>query len=65
VTRARARRRRRERRFGGATLVRALVVLAAFVFGVALGASLDDNPRPGMTTIDRTITIVTGDGGTG
>ena len=40
-------------------LVRLLVVLAAFVLGVALGAALDENPEPGTTTFDRTLTVVT------
>jgi hypothetical protein len=34
-------------------------VLAVFLIGVALGASLDDNPSPGTTTFDRTLTVVT------
>jgi uncharacterized membrane protein YciS (DUF1049 family) len=41
------------------TIVRLLVVLAVFLIGLALGAALDDNPRPGTTTFDRTITIST------
>ena len=36
-----------------------LVVAAAFVFGVALGAALDENPRPGTTTLERTLSVVT------
>jgi hypothetical protein len=40
-------------------IVRALVVAAAFVVGVALGAALDDNPDPGTTTFDRTLSVVT------
>ena len=39
--------------------VRALVVLAAFVLGLAVGAALDDQPQPGTTTFDRTLTVVT------
>jgi hypothetical protein len=41
------------------TIVLALVVLAAFLIGLGLGAALDDEPRPAMTTFDRTITIST------
>jgi uncharacterized membrane protein YciS (DUF1049 family) len=41
------------------TLVRVLVVLAVFLIGLALGAALDDNPEPGTTTFDRTLTIST------
>jgi uncharacterized membrane protein YciS (DUF1049 family) len=42
-----------------ATIVRVLVVLAVFLIGLALGAALDDNPQPGTTTFDRTLTIST------
>lgn len=42
-----------------ALVVRVLVVAAAFVVGVALGAALDDNPEPGTTTFVRDVTIVT------
>jgi uncharacterized membrane protein YciS (DUF1049 family) len=42
-----------------ATIVRLLVVVAVFLIGLALGAALDDNPKPGTTTFDRTITIST------
>jgi uncharacterized membrane protein YciS (DUF1049 family) len=41
------------------TIVRALVVLAVFLIGLALGAALDDNPEPGTTTFERTLTIST------
>jgi hypothetical protein len=41
------------------TIVLGLVVVAAFVIGLALGAALDDNPRPGTTTYERTLTIST------
>ena len=41
------------------SLVRLAVVLAAFVLGVAVGGALDDNPEPGTTTFDRTLTVVT------
>jgi hypothetical protein len=41
------------------TAVRVLVVLAAFLVGLALGAALDDNPQPATTTFDRTVTIST------
>jgi hypothetical protein len=41
------------------SLVRLLVVLAAFVLGIALGAALDERPEPGTTTFDRTLTVVT------
>ena len=53
VTRARRRPGRR------ALVTRWLVVLAAFVLGLALGAALDDGPEPGTTTFDRTLTVVT------
>jgi hypothetical protein len=43
----------------GGTAVRVLVVVAAFLIGVALGAALDNGPDPGTTTFDRTIRIVT------
>ena len=46
-------------RLRGPSLIRLLVVLAAFVIGLALGAALDDNPEPGTTTFDRTLTVVT------
>ncbi len=52
----RARRRPDARR---ALVTRWLVVLAAFVLGLALGGALDDGPDPGTTTFDRTLTIVT------
>ena len=48
---------RRSSRAG--TAVRVLVVVAAFLIGVALGAALDNGPDPGTTTFDRTIRIVT------
>lgn len=41
------------------TLARLLVVVAAFVLGIAVGAALDENPEPGTTTFDRTLTVVT------
>jgi hypothetical protein len=41
------------------SIVRLLVVLAAFLIGLALGAALDENPEPGTTTFDRTLTVVT------
>ena len=51
---------RPRRRLGRTALVvRVLVVAAAFVVGVALGAALDDNPEPGTTTFERDVTIVT------
>jgi hypothetical protein len=51
---------RPRRRLGRTALVvRMLVVAAAFVVGVALGAALDDNPDPGTTTVERDVTIVT------
>jgi hypothetical protein len=52
-----SRARRRPGRTGIA--VRILVVAAAFLIGVALGAALDDNPEPGTTTIERKLTVVT------
>jgi hypothetical protein len=42
-----------------ALVTRSLIVLAAFVLGLALGAALDDGPEPGTTTFDRTLTVVT------
>ena len=40
--------------------IRALVVLLVFLFGVALGQALHDNPKTGQTiTIDRTLHIPT------
>ena len=42
-----------------ATAIRVLVVLAAFVLGLALGGVLDDGSEPGTTTFDRTLTVVT------
>ena len=49
----------RKRRGRAAIAVRALVILAAFVIGVALGAALDDNPEPATTTFERKLTVVT------
>ena len=46
-------------RLGRATVIRLLVVLAAFVIGLALGGALADDPDPGTTTFDRTLTVVT------
>ena len=51
--------RARRRRSRGRLAAHLLVVLAVFLIGVALGASLDDNPSPGTTTFDRTLTVVT------
>ena len=53
MTRARRRNGRR------ALVTRWLVVIAAFVLGLAFGAALDDGPEPGTTTFDRTLTVVT------
>jgi len=50
---------RQRRSSRGRTAVRVLVVVAAFLIGVALGAALDNGPDPGTTTFDRTIRIVT------
>ena len=50
---------RHRRSSRGGTAVRVLVVVAAFLIGVALGAALDNGPDPGTTTFDRTIRIVT------
>lgn len=50
---------RRRRASRGGTAVRVLVVLAAFLVGIALGAALDNGPDPGTTTFDRTLTVVT------
>lgn len=50
---------RQRRSSRGGTAVRVLVVVAAFLIGVALGAALDNGPDPGTTTFDRTIRIVT------
>ena len=41
------------------TVPRVLVVLAAFVIGLALGAALDDAPDPGLTTFERTLRFAT------
>ena len=41
------------------TIVRVLVVAAVFLIGLALGAVLDDNPKPATTTYERTLTIST------
>ena len=41
------------------TITRALVVLAAFVIGLAAGAALDDPPDPGVTTFERTLRFAT------
>jgi uncharacterized membrane protein YciS (DUF1049 family) len=41
------------------TIVRLLVVVAVFLIGLALGAALDDNPKPQTTTFERTLTIST------
>ena len=49
----------RARRRPGSRLTRWLVVVAAFVLGLALGAALDDGPEPGTTTFDRTLTVIT------
>jgi hypothetical protein len=38
-------------------LVSALLVGAAFVLGLGLGAALDDNPEPGTTTFERTVRV--------
>jgi hypothetical protein len=42
-----------------AHVVRALVVVAAFLVGIAVGAALDNAPDPRTTTFDRTLTVVT------
>lgn len=34
-------------------------MLAAFAIGLAVGAALDDNPSPGTTTVERTLSVVT------
>ena len=41
------------------TITRALVVLAAFVIGLAVGAALDDAPDPRVTTFERTLRFAT------
>jgi hypothetical protein len=38
-------------------VARLLIVVAVFVLGVGLGASLDDNTEPGTTTFERTIRL--------
>ena len=54
--RRRQQRRRELIRWG----VRTLVVLLVFLFGVALGQALHDNPKTGQTiTVDRTLHIPT------
>ena len=50
---------RRPRPARSSFAVRALVVAAVFVLGLALGAALDDNPDSGQTTIERSLTVVT------
>lgn len=55
MTRARTRRRRSV----AAIAVRALVVAAVFVLGLAIGAALDDQPEPGTTTYERTLRFAT------
>ena len=43
--------------------IRALVVLLVFLFGVALGQALHDNPNPGSTlTFERTLHVPTSGG---
>jgi hypothetical protein len=54
---ARTRPRRSNRRSSTAVLVSALLVGAAFVLGLGLGAALDDNPEPGTTTFERTVRV--------
>jgi hypothetical protein len=54
------RRRRQRRRELIRWSVRALVVLLVFLFGIALGQALHDNPKAGDTiTVDRTLHIPT------
>jgi hypothetical protein len=54
--RRRQQRRRELIRWG----VRTLVVLLVFLFGIALGQALHDNPKTGQTiTVDRTLHIPT------
>lgn len=54
------RRRQQRRREVIRWSVRALVVLLVFLFGVALGQALHDNPKAGETiTVDRTLHIPT------
>jgi len=58
------RRRRQRRRELIRWGIRTLVVLLVFLFGVALGQALHDNPRPGQTTtVDETLHIPTGNPG--
>ena len=55
------RRRQQRRREVIRWSIRTLVVLLVFLFGVALGQALHDNPKPGQTiTIDRTLHIPSG-----
>ena len=55
------RRRQQRRREVIRWTVRTIVVLLVFLFGVALGQALHDNPKPGQTvTLDRTLHIPTG-----
>jgi hypothetical protein len=58
------RRRQQRRRELVRWSLRALVVLLVFLFGIALGQALHDNPRVGDTiTVDRTLHIPTGNPG--
>lgn len=54
-----SRRRSQGRRSTARIAAGALVVLAAFVLGVALGAALDEQPAPGTTTYERTLRFAT------
>ena len=55
------RRRLRRRQEAIRWTIRVLVVVVVFALGVALGQTIQDNPRPGRTaTFDRTLHVPTG-----
>lgn len=49
----------RPRRSAAGVAARVLVVAAVFVLGLAIGATLDDEPAPGTTTYERTLRFAT------
>ena len=57
VARAGARRRRKQRKGIVRWAARGLFVLIVLVIGVAVGEALHDNPKPGTSTFERTLTI--------
>ncbi len=50
--------RRRRQRPHRRRIVWALALALAFAVGIAFGQALDDNPKPGSTTQERTFTIL-------